>query len=187
MLHLDVARFARAQGDALSALENLSLAKRAAPDDYWKFEVSRELASLYEEQGKFKEAIAELEIVVRTGFGKAEAHRQSATLHARLQQFEEACAQFRLAIRDQQGDAGLRAEASRACESAGDLVSAEQFLNDGIKNPATELALARALIEFYRRHDKDRTADSTVAGWARDFPDSPELQKWKSETAGAKP
>ena len=187
MLHLDVARFARAQGDALTALQNLTIAKAAAPDRYWKFEVSSELASLYDEQGKFAEALVELDVVIASGYGKGDAFRKSATLHARLQHFEEACARFRLAVREQEHDEGLRAEASRACEEAGDLATAEQFLKDGIQNPSTDLNLARALLDFYRKHDKDRTADSIAAAWARDFPDSPELRKWQTESARVKP
>jgi tetratricopeptide (TPR) repeat protein len=187
MLHLDVARFAREQDDYATAFENLQIAKSTAPDKYWTFETAFEMASLYEERGKFVEAIAELDIVRETGYGLPEANRRSASLLARLQRNDEACTRFRAALRDFEDDAGLRAEGARACEAAGDNDSAETFLKEGVKNPTAQLELARALLEFYRRHGKDRSADGLIEEWAHDYPANATLQKWKAELDGGGP
>jgi len=184
MLHLDVGRFAREQGDYDTAFKNLQIAKATVTDSYWTYETSREMASLYEEKGKFAEAVAELDIVRDTGYGLAEANRRSASLLARLQRNDEACVRYREALRDIEDDAGLRAEAARACEAAGDVASAETFLKEGVGDPTAQIDLARALLEFYRRHGKDRSADTLIEDWARDYPANATLQKWKAELVG---
>jgi tetratricopeptide (TPR) repeat protein len=184
MLHLEVGRFARTQSDPVTALRHLGVARASAPNAYWTYQSAWELATVHEEQGRNPEALAEFDAVIASGFAVGEANRRSAAILARLQRFDAACGRYREAVRGLGPDAGLRAEASRACEAAGDLESAERFLLDGVVHPVDDLALARALLEFYRRVGRDRSAASLAATWARDYPDHPELAKWAEEGAG---
>lgn len=181
-LHLDVGRFARAQGDLRGAVEFLTLAKTFAENDYWRFQTSWELGGAYEEEAKFPEALAELQIAYDIGLSRGAVSRRIASIQARLGRFPDACSHFREAVRDEPKDAGLRVEASRSCEESGEMDVAEQLLRDGLENPAQQITLARSLLDFHRRVGRERTADALIRTWRHDFPDEGEFEKWAAET-----
>jgi hypothetical protein len=59
--------------------------------------------------------------------------------------------------------------------------TSERALREGFVLPTDNLALARALVDFYRRIGRTSTADNLLRTWARDNPGQDDLQKWATE------
>lgn len=182
MLNLDVGRFARSQGDLDTALAYLAAARAAAKGDiFWTYHASSETAGVLEQLGRLPEAVEELKLAREKGYDRASVSQRLGLLESRLGRSEEACVDLRDALREIPRDVGLRIAAAQACEQAREYETTEQILKLGFASPTESLTLSRALLDFYRRLGRGRTAGNLARSWARDFPEQREFQQWAAE------
>ena len=180
-LCLDIARFVRAHGELDTALEFLRAARQAADHPYWRFQCAWEMAGVLEESAHFPEAIEELRTAYALGMDRSAVTRRLGSIEMRLGRFPDACAHLSSAARDDEDDVGLSGEASRACEQAGEIDLAAELLEYAADDPTEDLVVARALLDFYRRVGRDRTAVGLLRAWRRDYPDQKEFENWANE------
>jgi tetratricopeptide (TPR) repeat protein len=184
MLHREVGKFALAQGDADTAVEQLRAAAKLAAKGYERFYALFDLASALEAAGQLEAAIDSLRQARDEGFPRGAIGRRIGGIALRLERPAEACPELRESLREEPKDDGLRVQTALACEKAGEIDLAERALRENFVLPTDNLALARALVDFYRRIGRTSTADNLVRTWARDNPDNKVLERWAGEAAG---
>lgn len=185
LLHREAGRFAWEQGDPDSALRHFEASLTVATTDYARYEALQHKARVLEGTGRLEAALGVLREALRPGIGRPALVRRLGDIEFRLGRYEDACRDLREAVRDSPGDTGLRIEAARACEGAGNADLAERLLREGFVLPVENAPLARELLSFYARVGRRRTAEHLVRSWIRDFPERSEFQKWAAEIGGA--
>ncbi len=185
-LDLEVGRFARFQKDLDTALRHFEAARKHTDSPEWLYRVEWEKAGVLEELGRFEEALGALLEAQRYGFDRAQVSRRVGLLQIRLGKFGDACAALRDALRDLASDSALRIETARACEASGENDAAEAVLLEGIGSPVDDLSLSRAIVDFYLRQGRLRTAETVLHAWVRDFPSQGEFQVWAAEVSASR-
>lgn len=181
-LHLEIGRFAMAQGDLDTAVEEMQRAEEVALRRYERYNAAWELARAMEHLGEFEAALEALQRAAAGSPRPETLQRRIGLLQLRIGRYADACASLRQAMtRDGDTVAALRTQTVRACESAGEIGLAEQILSAGFVLPSDNLTLARELIDFHRRNGNDYRANYLLRTWARDFPDEPDIQAWVRE------
>jgi len=178
MLHVDVGRFARLQGDLATALSAFAEAERTAMDDYRRYQARWELSSTAQQLGDYDRAISAALGVLDTGFAIDATRRRLAGLYDLVGRHEEACAEFRTMRFAGDEEESLRIRGSLACERAGDLAAAVRILEQGLRVPDRQETMARALLDLLLRSGRRNTARTRVDEWVRDYPDCVAFQEW---------
>lgn len=177
-LHLEVGRFAFLYSKFDEALKHFEIALEHARDDYWRHRVLWEQSRVYQEIGDYENAIRAIRGSIETGYVSQATYRRLAALWRLMGDDEEVCAALQRAIQEGNVEAGLRIQAATACDEAGDYLSAQRVLEDGLVVPTDNLELARALLSLYVRNGRLHTARNTLDLWRRDHPDQEEFHRW---------
>ena len=182
LLHLEVARFAREQGDLETAIAQARLAERMASGSFERYRATSELAVALarDDPRGAREAWRRAE---ETGFDPDVVALNLATLESRLGDMRDACANFRTVLRDDPQTESLRIQASTSCEQAGEIDTAEQILSQGFVDPADAMPIAEALVSFLVRNGRVLTAKALVNQWLRDHPDRQEFRQWRERVS----
>jgi hypothetical protein len=104
--------------------------------------------------------------------------RKLGSLELLIGRVEEACVNLREALRRDADDAGLRVQASGACEEAGEIELAGRILDEGFSVPTESISLAQALLDFHRRQGHENVAIHLAEKWVVDFPERQEFRLW---------
>jgi tetratricopeptide (TPR) repeat protein len=187
MLHLEIARLGRTQGDLDTALEHIAVAEEKARYPNEVYNVLWEKTKILEQLGRLDDAIEALQRAQQNIKDPATISRKLGSLELRLGRFKEACVDLRQGLRRDPGNNSLRIRVARACEDAGEPGLAEQILQDGFVVPTSSPKLARALIDLKRRQGHNHFADLLVRRWADAYPDHEEFQEWANELPHAAP
>ncbi|HEX6851534.1 MAG TPA: hypothetical protein VF139_09005 [Candidatus Polarisedimenticolaceae bacterium] len=177
-LHLEVGRFALAHGRLAEARQDMEAAERAAATTHERYHALRGRAETAEAMGDLAGALAAWDGVVATGHETPGDLRQRGLVLQRSGRATDACVALRTASRSLEGDDALRVVAASACEQAGELVIAERLLRDGFVDPGDDPTMARALLDFYERTGKRRTAVNLAQSWARNHPERKDFEAW---------
>jgi len=178
LLHLEVARFARNQGDAASAISEARLAAATARNDFEKHQSAMEVGLALAESDP-TEALQSWRRAATTGYDPGVVARNIASLESRLGELRNACGHYAEALRVFPSDMALRVEAAGACERAGEAETAEQILRDGTVDPAEAMPVAEALVSFLERTDRLNTAAALVKRWISEDPNQAEFRAWE--------
>jgi tetratricopeptide (TPR) repeat protein len=181
-LNVELVQFARAHGDYETAILHAEAADRYAGRPYETYRAAWELSKTLERLGRYDEALEAVKKARRNLEDPGALSRKQGALELQVGKHADACVNLREALRREPEDDTLRLQAARACEVAGESELAEQVLRDGISIPSADLTLARALVDFQRRHGRNRLADYLLETWARDYPEQPEFPAWLRET-----
>jgi len=180
-MNVEVAQFAMSNLDYETAVAHGRIAESQALDAYGVYEATWEQARALERLGRLEEALEALRRSRANLREPVALSRMQGDLESRCGRFENACVTLREALRHEPADDGLRVYAAEACEKAGEGALAEGILRDGFVLPTDSLAVARALIDFYRRDGRERTALYLLQTWAREHPDQQEFASWTAE------
>lgn len=183
LISLEIAIFARRQGDLTGALAFLGDAERAASTEYEQFQVDSETARVLAELGRDAEAVSRLDRARAAGLDPEDILVRLGTLQQRLGRNDQACGNLQHALQ-LTPNTNLRLAAAEACRAAGEVDSAERILRDGFVLPTDDMVVARALIEFYRRTGRERSADGLLRTWSEQFPGRSEFSLWLRELTG---
>jgi tetratricopeptide (TPR) repeat protein len=186
LLHLEVSRFAREQGDLPTAIAQARLSEQTARNTYERHQAAMALGTALDRDDPAG-ALQAWRRAELTGFDPGPVAASLAAIEARLGDAREACAHFRAALREAPHDGSLRLRASGACEKAGELDTAEQLLTDGFVDPTEAMPVAEALITFLERNNSQLTAQTLVGQWLRDHPDRAEFRSWQARVATSSP
>ena len=181
-LHVDVGRFARAQGDLGTALDEFERADEAADRPFRVYQARWEQSTVLQELGEFDRSIEATLGVIETGFAIDASRRRLAGLYRRAGRFPEAWAEYgRLRPEGRDAEA-WRIAGSIACERAGNIDEAVRMLEEGLVNPARQTELARALIDLHVRAGRTRTAKMLLDRWVRADDDAaPRFLDWSEQ------
>jgi tetratricopeptide (TPR) repeat protein len=177
LFHLEVARFAREQGDVPTAIAQARLAEQSARNSYERHRSAVELAASLGRDDP-EGALQAWRRAEQTGFDQGLVASGMAALELRLGDPRDACGHYRVALREQPQAAWLRLQASLACERAGEIDTANQLLSDGFVDPFDAMPVAEELISFLLRNGRPLTARTLVSDWLRDHPDRVEFRQW---------
>jgi tetratricopeptide (TPR) repeat protein len=184
LLHLEVARFAREQGDFPTAIAHARLSEQAARNRYERHQAAMALGSALgrDDPTGALQAWRRAEL---TGYDPGPVAASLAALEVRLGDLREACAHYRAAVREAPQDVALRLRAAGACEQAGEIDTTDQLLSDGFVDPTEAMPVADALLTFLERNSRQLTAQTLASQWQRDHPDRAEFRAWLARvTAG---
>ena len=179
-LHVEVGRFARAQGDLGTALEEFEQAETAAGDGKFRLYQARwEQATVLQELGEFDRAIEATLGVIETGRAIEPSRRRLAGLYRMVERFEEACAEYRRGRPSgPEADAWWIAGAI-SCRRAGKDDEAVRMLETALVDPTRQTDLARALVDLLVDAGRKRTAKMLLDRWAEDHEDAaPRFREW---------
>ena len=177
-LNLAITRFARDQGDYETAIKHAEIAGELADTPYESYISMWELSGTLERVGRFEEALEALKKAGKNLQDPISLSRTLGSLQLRVGRVEEGCANLRRALREEPADDSLRVQAARACEDAEETELAKQILREGFVIPTDNLVLARALVDLHRRQGGNYFAEHLVRTWAKENPESEELQLW---------
>jgi tetratricopeptide (TPR) repeat protein len=177
LLHVEIARFAREQGDIPTCVAHARLAEKAARNPFQRHRAAVELAFGLERDDP-DGALEAWHRSEQPGMDAALVASSEAALELRRGDARDACAHYRAALREESGALTVRLAASAACEKAGDVDSAEQLLSSGFVDPVEAMPVAEALVDFLERTGRLLTARTLVNQWLRDHPDRPEFRNW---------
>lgn len=183
MMNVEVAQFAMSNLDYETAIAHARLAESQADGPYEVYEANWELFHALERLGRLEEALGALKRARANLSDSSGLSRFQGQLEERCGRFEDACVTLREALRHEPNDDALRLLAATTCEKAGDDGLAGRILRDSFVLPTDDLNLSRALIDFYRRNGRERTAINLVQSWARDYPEQEEFARWSDELA----
>lgn len=175
---LGIGRFALAQGDSATAIDEMRRAEEAAETTHDRYHALRGEAEALESAGRLEEAVRAWDAAIALDFGPVADRRARGLALARIGRSAEACSDLQEALRDDRGDASLRAKAALTCEEGGDPDTAVRLLREGFVDPTEDPALARGLLELLVRVGKTQTAATLARNWTRDYPDRKDFQEW---------
>jgi len=175
LLHREIARFARGQGDHESAVAEARLGAAAAGRPFEIYAANWELARSLEALGRFDEAVEAIKTARDNRDNPSKLSRKLGTLELRIGSVEDACVTLRDALRNASDDAALRVQTSHACEQADEIEIATRILQEGFVVPTQNPILARALLDLYRRTQRDSVAKHLLERWTSEYGDRLEL------------
>jgi len=175
LLHREIAGFARGQGDYETGVVHANLAAETADRPYEVYAANWELARSLEGLGRFDEAVTAVKTARSNLPDPSTLSRRLGTLELRIGRVEDACVTLREALRNAADDAGLRVQAARACEMAGEIEVAAGILQDGFVVPTENPVLAGALLDLYRRNQRGGLASFHLERWTTQYGDRLEL------------
>jgi tetratricopeptide (TPR) repeat protein len=187
ILHVEVSWFARAHGDYETSIRHAEAGARGARTANQTYRSYWELAQTLQKTGRFDDAIDAVETARENMPDRAALAGFQGSLEFRAGRMADACAHLREGLRRAPDDAGLRMQTARACESAGEPRLAEQILREGFVLPTDNPALARAVLELYRREGSVRLARYTLDRWIQEHPDREDFRRWSGQTGTRDP
>jgi tetratricopeptide (TPR) repeat protein len=186
LLHLEVARFAREQGDLSTAIAQARLSEQAARNRYERHQAAMALGAALDRDDP-EGALQAWRRAELTGYDSGPVAANLAALELRLGDMREACAHYRAAVREASQDVPLRLRAAAACEQAGEIDTADQLLSEGFVDPTDAMPVADALLQFLERNNRQLTAQTLASQWQRDHPDRAEFRTWLARVTIAAP
>ena len=180
LLHLEVARFAQAQGDGETAIAEARLSESSARNVYERHQSAMAVGTALAATEP-REALAAWRRAAGTGYDPAVVALNVAVLERSLGEERDACAHYGDAVREMAPDMSLRIAAAQTCEQAGEVDTAERLLTDGVGVPSRALPVARELVAFLQRAHRFHTARSLVTRWIEDEPGNAEYRRWLQE------